>query len=149
MHPSQNSWICQSTPQKVMTQRQQHFLERGAWCNDVGDRSTRDWRVWSFATQIQMSWEQVFFLLKSFIFVFGVLLRIDISYTLLKNLTDNIWYFDNNFLSLFSCFLLSHCSKRLLSDFCENVNFINFESLKGGDQLLRTQLDVETSLKIL
>ena len=61
---------------------------------------------------------------------FGVVLRIDISYTLLKNLTDNIWYFDNNFLSLFSCFLLSHCSKRLLSDFCENVNFINFGSFE-------------------
>ena len=31
---------------------------------------------------------------------------------------------------LFSSFLLSHCSKRLLSDFCENVNFINFESFE-------------------
>ena len=114
MHPSQNSWICQSTPQKVMTQRQQHFLESG-YCNDVGERSMETGEYDHLPLKYKWAKNKFFFLLKSFIFVFGVLLGIDILYTLLKNLTDNIWYFDNNFLSLFSCFLLSHCSKRLLS----------------------------------
>ena len=49
---------------------------------------------------------------------------------------------------LFSSFLLSHCSKRLLSStFVKMSTSSTLNHLKGGDQLLRTQLDLETSLK--